>query len=123
EVAPVVRARVLDREEIRWRLEHADLRAVAVRAAAEAANGLLRQHAALLAVTDLVRRRFERTREPPRRLAVAVEQMERHPLRGLLPDARQALQCLDQVGEQRRVDVRHDPLDAAPGLVRTAALT
>jgi hypothetical protein len=117
EVPPAIRVRAFDREKIGRRLEHADLRRIALRAAAEAAYRLLRQHPTALAVPNRLRRRIERAGEPPRGLALAVEQMERHPLRRFLADAGQALERLDQLRKKRRVNVRH----RARSAVRTAA--
>src|SRR5690606_29414823 len=107
EVAAAIRVRALDREEIRRRLDDAEVRRIALRAAAKAASRLLGERAAPLAVANRLRGGIERARKAARRLALAVAQMKGHALRRLLADARETLQRLDQLREKRRIDVRH----------------
>ena len=52
-------------------------------------------------------------REAPAGIAVLVEQMERHALGGLRANARKALERLDELVQERGVNVRHVARTAA----------
>src|ERR1044071_4432291 len=107
EVAAAIRSRLLDREQIRRRLDDADLARLAPLARAEAANRLLGRHPAALAIADRAQRLLEHVRETVTALAILVEQVKRHPLGRLRANTRKALQRLDQLIQERRIDVGH----------------
>jgi hypothetical protein len=101
EVLASVRARLLDREQIGWCLQDADLTRVALFARANLTDPQLGQHSASLAVTDPARGIVKHVSEPLCSLSIAVEQVKRHALGGLRADAGQALQRMDQLRQKR----------------------
>src|SRR5262245_3042204 len=107
EIAAAVSARLLDRQQIGRRLDDAELTAVPLLAAAKPAERLLRQHSAALAIADGAHGLLERRREPSTAFAILVEQMKHHSLRRLRADAGKALEGLDELTQQRRVNVGH----------------
>src|SRR6185503_378409 len=113
EIGAAVRAGLLYREQVGGRLDDAELTSVPLVAAAEAANRFLGQHPTALAVTNRAHGALQRGCEAAARLPILVEQMERHSLRGLRSNAREALECLDELVQKRRVNVGHVARTAA----------
>src|SRR6185503_11051016 len=107
EIGAAVRAGLLDRQQVGGRLDDAELTAVTLIAAAEAANRLLGEHPTALAVADRAHGSLQHGCEAAARLPILVEQMERHSLRGLRSNAREALERLDELVQERGVNVGH----------------
>jgi hypothetical protein len=66
-------------------------------ACAKSANRILGQHPALTTVADRRDCRGQLIHEPAGTVTVSLQQIERHALSGLLSDARQALQSLNEL--------------------------
>ena len=82
--------RPLDRDHVAGLLDHADHRAIAARVLADPATRALREVEADLAETDLFLHLADRLGEPSGLLVLGSEDVEGEPLRGALPDSRQA---------------------------------
>ena len=114
EVAAAEARRVLDRDHIRRRLDNAEQRRVAGRRLADRAEPRLRQHATALAVTDCIDGGSRRLSKEPTPVPIALQQVERHPLRGLRTDTRQASERLDETRDERRVIHLFSPAASSP---------
>ena len=99
EVAPAI-AGLLHREHVQRPLDHAQQRVVAARVAALRAQLVLAQGAATLAVPYPLHRRRQRLRQAHAAAAVALQQLQGHALRGLLPDTGEKTQRIDQLADQ-----------------------
>jgi hypothetical protein len=89
EVQALVTGRLLEREDIGRGLDHAQLAAVAPPAGAQGAQLLLAQRAAIPAMTDAFHGLLQHRREPAAAVAVALQQVIGHALRGFRTHARQ----------------------------------
>src|SRR5688572_20540577 len=108
EIVPAVGSGLFDRKQIGRRLDDTQLAAIALVAAAQAAHGFFRQHTATLAMANRPHGALERSGESAAALAVLVEDVKYHPLRALRAHPREALKCLDELAQQRRVNLGHD---------------
>src|SRR5215831_10068825 len=108
EVQTVIRLRLFDHQEIRGRLDHAELGGIALGRATQRAERVFGERIAALAMPDHMRRVLERARERDRPVAIVLQQVQRHALRRLgthsgqaaqrpreLVEARQRLACRD----------------------------
>jgi len=100
EVQPAEGLRLLHHHEVRRRLHHAQQRGIAPRRAAQSAHRFLGEAVALLAMLDAFEREPKRTRQPARTPAIPLQQVIRHALGGLRPDAGQATQRGDEFVER-----------------------
>ena len=95
-IQPGELARSLDGKNIVRFLHHANGSAVAMRIAAEVAQLAIADVIACHAEAELVLHIHQRRGQPFGLLARGAQHMKCEPLRGLLADARQALELLDQ---------------------------
>ena len=100
EVEAAIAAGALERRLVGRRLDHRELAPVARRVEADAADRLLGEGVAALAVAHPRDRLLQRLGDPPRAVAVVLQQVPGHPLRRLDADARKATQRLDQAFER-----------------------
>jgi hypothetical protein len=103
EVASSKTAGLLDRDDVGGRLDDAELCDVALLGGANGAQLALREHAAALAMPDRRQRLAQRLRERAAAVAVALQEIESHPLGGFGTDTGQAAQGIDQARERARV--------------------
>src|SRR5574337_531297 len=101
EILAAVTGGLLDRRQLGRRLHHAHHLTIAAAAGAKRAHRILAEVAAALAVADPLHRLGHHAGEFQPALALALEQMERHPLRTLAAHARQTAQCFDEFGKER----------------------
>ena len=92
---------LLDGNRLGGVLDDAELAAVPVRVGAEAADGLLGQRPATLALSDFFHRFEQGLAEPAASLAVTLEQVKGHALCGLLPDTGKTAKRFDECFQQR----------------------
>ena len=92
--------RVLDRETIGRRFDHAQLAALAAAVGTGRAQLGFAEVAALRAVADTLHRQGQRFGQALAAFALALEQVVGHALRRLLAYARQHPQCVDQLFKQ-----------------------
>ncbi len=102
EIQPRIRLRLLDHQQVGGRLDDAQLCRIALARPAKRAERVFGERVAAFAVMNGTRCRHERLRQPQRAVAVMLQQVQRHPLRGLRPDTGQAAQRARQLVEARQ---------------------
>src|SRR6185437_10646462 len=96
EVAAAESSGLLDCDHIGGRFDHAKLRRVPVGGGADGAKFALRQHAAALAMPDMVERFGQSLAQYLAAAAIAFQKIKRHSLRRLRADSGQAAKRVDE---------------------------
>ena len=106
EVSTAIATGLLDRRHVRGRFDHTQQRLISRRRRADRTQLRISEHSTAIAATDAIQRLLQRFGKKAGTVAILLQQMERHALRGLRPDAGQAAQRFDETDQGRRIDHR-----------------